>query len=228
MSLRLSESRRVNFTPMPCGRSGLSASYSRIQVTVPSPFKSLVFPSDRSSSKRTPVSTGFGVFEGMKMPCRLTFAENFSINVCTSEYLSRMRICAGPGVSLGRLSGGDIAGLSSIPGGGAACQRGGLACPNEIVDFRERALEDVGRGRAGHPGLGHVGPAPTTAAQNLRDRAHELPRMHAVGEVLGHHREQGHLAVADAGEDDDPRAELAAEGVADVAQRLGVGDLGAG
>src|SRR5262245_47953833 len=44
-------------------------------------------------------------------------------------------------------------------------------------------------------GLGEVRPSTTAAADGPRDLLHEAARLHPLGEIFGHRRDEAHLAV---------------------------------
>src|SRR2546430_2456921 len=90
---------------------------------------------------------------------------------------------------------------------------------DEVVD----ELERVGQfARVGTTTLGQVGSAAAPTAHDPGDLLHDPTRLEALGEVVGDGGDEVHLAVDDAPDADDARAETVAERVEIGAEAVGV------
>src|SRR5438552_2620004 len=90
---------------------------------------------------------------------------------------------------------------------------------DEVVDQLERVVQFA---RVGTTTLSQVGSAAAPTAHDPGDLLHDPTRLEALGEVVGGGGDEVHLAVDDAPDADDARAETVAERVGDRAEAVGI------
>src|SRR5579871_572061 len=96
---------------------------------------------------------------------------------------------------------------------------------DEIEHLGQRSVEPAGVGAAP---LRHVRASAPLAADRLGHLADDLAGVVLADEVGRHHRHQRDLVPLDACQHDDARAELVAQLIGHLTQRLRIGDVGAG
>src|SRR5450631_176057 len=113
---------------------------------------------------------------------------------------------------------------ASVASSSKACA-GRRSATDEIEHFRQCRVES---GEMGAAPLCHVGPAAPLAADGLGHLTDDLAGVMLTDEIGRNHGHESDLLLFDAGQDDDAGAELVAQLIGDLAQRLGIGDVGAG